>query len=155
MSQTRMTIGHLAKSTGCKVQTIRYYEEIGLMPEPMRSEGNQRLYGHSDVERLAFIRHSRELGFPLPAIRELLSLTDDPSQTCEAADHIARAQLEAVEHRIQSLQALRTELKRMIKQCHGGSIADCQIIEILADHSKCLTEEHQTAIQLSKNVSVS
>lgn len=155
MSQTRMTIGHLAKSTGSKVQTIRYYEEIGLMPEPLRSEGNQRLYGQGDVERLAFIRHSRELGFPLPAIRELLSLTDDPSQTCEAADHIARAQLEAVEHRLQSLQALRTELKRMIKQCRGGSIANCQIIEILADHSKCLTGEHQTTRQLSQDATVS
>lgn len=147
MTQKRVTIGRLAERTGCKVQTIRYYEEIGLIPEPLRSEGNQRLYGPGDTERLAFIRHSRELGFPLPAIRELLSLTDDPGQTCETADHIARAQLEAVEHRIQSLQALKTELKRMIKLCHGGSIADCRVIEVLADHSKCLAEEHQTARQ--------
>jgi len=150
-----MTIGRLAASTGSKVQTIRYYEEIGLMPEPLRSEGNQRLYGQGDVERLAFIRHSRELGFPLPAIRDLLSLTDDPSQTCESADQIARARLEEVEHRITSLKALKTELKRMIKQCRGGSIANCRIIEVLADHSNCLTEEHQITRQLSQGTTVS
>lgn len=147
MTETRMTIGRLADKTGCKVQTIRYYEEIGLMPEPLRSEGNQRLYAQGDAERLAFIRHSRELGFPLPAIRELLSLTDDPSQACEVADQIARARLEEVEHRIDSLQALKIELKRMIKQCQGGRIEDCRVIEVLADHSKCLAEDHRRMLE--------
>ena len=97
------TIGDLARETGCKVQTIRYYEEIGLMPEPARTAGNQRRYGERHVDRLAFIRHSRELGFSLEAIRELLSLSDHPEQPVRAADQIARRQLQHVERRIARL----------------------------------------------------
>jgi DNA-binding transcriptional MerR regulator len=136
------TIGGLAQQTGCKVQTIRYYEEIGLMPEPARTAGNQRRYSREHVDRLAFIRHSRELGFPLDAIRALLSLADHPEQSCEAADSIARTQLQSVERRIGRLQALKTELERMIEQCGGGRVAECRVIEVLADHSKCLASSH-------------
>lgn len=136
------SIGDLAKETGCKVQTIRYYEQIGLMPAPVRSAGNQRRYRQKHAERLAFIRHSRELGFPLDAIRALLSLADDPNQSCEAADGIARAQLEQVDRRIARLQALKAELARMVRQCNGGRICECRVIEVLADHSKCLTKHH-------------
>jgi DNA-binding transcriptional MerR regulator len=138
------TIGELAARTGCKVQTVRYYEQIGLMPEPVRTEGNQRRYGSRHLERLAFIRHSRQLGFPLQAIRELLSLADDSDQSCAAADQIAQRQLEHVESRIARLKVLKAELKRMIVQCGRGQIANCRVIEVLADHTKCLTE-HQTA----------
>ena len=137
MRDPQMTIGELAQRTGCKVQTIRYYEQIALMPEPARTEGKQRRYGARHLERLAFIRHSRELGFPLDAIRELLGLSDHPDQPCAAADRIARRQLEQVESRISRLRALRTELKRMIVQCHGGRISDCRVIEVLADHARC------------------
>lgn len=142
MAERDFTIGQLAGRTGCKVQTIRYYEQIGLMPKPPRTEGNQRRYGARHLERLAFIRHSRELGFPLDAIRELLDLADDPTRSCEAADRIARRQLHQVESRLARLQALRRELKRMIVQCHGGRIADCRVIEVLADHGQCLHEDH-------------
>ena len=96
MSEKDLTIGQLASQTGCKVQTIRYYEQIALMPEAARTAGNQRRYYRWHLERLAFIRHSRELGFPLDAIRELLSLADNPERSCEAADRIARRQLEQV-----------------------------------------------------------
>jgi DNA-binding transcriptional MerR regulator len=137
-----VTIGRMAEAAGCKVQTVRYYEEIGLLPPPMRSEGNLRLYGQGDIRRLAFIRHARDLGFPLDAIRDLLSLADDPDQPCEAADAIARAQLAQVEHRLARLQALKTELERMVVQCHGGRIADCRVIEVLGDHDQCLAEDH-------------
>ena len=136
------TIGDLARETGCKVQTIRYYEEIGLMPEPARTAGNQRRYGQRHVDRLAFIRHSRELGFPLDAIRQLLSLADHPEQSCASADLIARAQLQNVERRIGRLQALKTELERMIEQCAGGKVRDCRVIEVLSDHAQCLAERH-------------
>lgn len=139
----RLTIGDLSRETNCKVQTIRYYEQIGLMPEPERSNGNQRLYGRGHLDRLAFIRHSRELGFPLNAIRDLLSLADHPMQSCETADAMARAQLREVESRIARLQALRKELKRMVAECAGGRVADCRVIEVLADHSKCLHENHR------------
>ncbi len=76
MLNGQFTIGQLAKRTGCKVQTIRYYEQIGLMPEALRTEGNQRRFGPAHRERLAFVRHCRELGFGLAAIRKLLHLAD-------------------------------------------------------------------------------
>lgn len=143
MPTSDLSIGHLARETGCKVQTIRYYEEIGLMPRPFRTEGNQRRYGPEHVARLAFIRHGRELGFPLDAVREFLALSDQPERSCEAADRIARSQLAAVESRIARLGALKVELERMIEQCAGGSIADCRVIEVLTDHGECLHESHE------------
>ncbi len=139
------SIGHVAASVGCKVQTIRYYEQVGLLPKPSRSQGNQRLYDNPTVQRLIFIRHARELGFPLEAIRDLLSLSDRPEQSCAAADAIARTQLSAVERRISRLQSLKSELERMIEQCKGGRIAGCHVIETLADHSLCTSHEHASA----------
>jgi len=145
MSQ-QLTIGRVAKATGCKVQTIRYYEEIGILPPPDRSEGNQRVYEPDHIGRLLFIRHARELGFPLAAIRALLSLGDDPDQSCKAADGIAREQLAEVEQRISRLQSLKTELERMIVQCKGGRISDCRVIEVLGDHDQCASG-HRTVAQ--------
>jgi DNA-binding transcriptional MerR regulator len=136
MSGQEIGIGDLARTTGCKVQTIRYYEEIGLMPEPARTAGNQRRYGQRHVDRLAFIRHSRELGFSLGAIRELLSLSDRPEQPCDAVDRLARRQLEQVERRLARLTMLKGELERMLEQCAGGRVRDCRVIEALSDHSQ-------------------
>ncbi len=132
-----LTIGKLGAAAGVKVPTIRYYEQIGLLATPDRSSGNQRLYGRPDLDRLAFIRHARELGFPLDAIRELLSLSDQPEQSCTAADTIARRQLLAVRARIARLKALEGELERMVAQCAHGTIADCRVIEVLGDHGQC------------------
>jgi len=142
MTGADFTIGRMARETRTKAQTIRYYEQIGILPVPMRSAGNQRLYGPADVERLAFVRHGRALGFSLGAIRELLSLADTPDRPCEAVDRIARAHVQDVESRIASLMALKAELDRMIDQCSGGNITECRIIGVLADHSLCLSEEH-------------
>jgi DNA-binding transcriptional MerR regulator len=138
----RYSIGGLAREAGCKVQTIRYYEQVGLMPEPARTSGNQRRYDRRHVARLAFIRHSRQLGFPLEAVRDLLSLADNPRQSCEAADVIARAQLDEVKRRIARLRALQGELERMIEQCRHGEISECRVIEVLSDHSRCLVDDH-------------
>ena len=145
MAGNNFTIGWLAGQTGCKVQTIRYYEQIGLMPVPPRSPGNRRLYGPEHADRLAFIRHGRDLGFPLDAVRGFLDLSDNPNHPCEAADRAAQVHLKDVEERIERLMALKTELKRMIKQCRGGKIADCRVVQVLADHSLCLAGEHRTA----------
>lgn len=134
------TIGTLARRTGTKVQTIRYYEQIGLMPEPGRSGGGQRRYADAELDRLAFIRHSRQLGFPLEAIRELLDLSDDPDRDCGAADSIARRQLRKVDNRIARLEALRQELERMINACRGGTTSTCRVLDVLRDHSECLTD---------------
>jgi DNA-binding transcriptional MerR regulator len=126
-------IGELSLRTGVKVPTIRYYEQIGLLPAPPRSEGQQRRYGQNAMARLAFIRHSRELGFDVDAIRALLSLQDNPDQPCAAADKIAKARLTEVEARIASLTVLHQELKRMIEECACGRVAECRVIETLAD----------------------
>ncbi|KXF77446.1 MerR family transcriptional regulator [Paramesorhizobium deserti] len=129
------SIGELSRRTGVKVPTIRYYEQIGLLPSPPRTEGQQRRYGKDAVSRLAFIRHARELGFELDAIRALLSLQDNPDQSCAAADTIAKDRLVEVERRIAALTALRTELRRMIDECACGRVAECRVIETLADTS--------------------
>lgn len=135
MLNGHLTIGQLAKRTGCRVQTIRYYEQIGLMPEALRTEGNQRRFGPAHHERLAFVRHCRQLGFDLAAIRELLRLVDNPKHSCEAVDRIARHQLQHVESRIARLEALRSELQRITRQCRGGRMANCRIIKALADYT--------------------
>lgn len=102
-----LSIGTLAKRTGTKVQTIRYYEQIGVMPEPGRTGGGQRRYGDAELDRLSFIRHARQLGFSLDDIRELLDLSDNPSRPCDEADAIARRQLRQVEQRVARLEASR------------------------------------------------
>ena len=140
-----LTIGKLGASAGVKVPTIRYYEQIGLLPEAERSAGNQRLYSRKALQRLAFIRHARDLGFRLEAIRDLLSLSDRPDQPCAAADAIARAQLVQVESRLARLTTLKAELERMVRQCAGGSIAVCRVIEVLGDHSLCATDHRPAA----------
>jgi DNA-binding transcriptional MerR regulator len=135
-----LTIGTLARKTGTKVQTIRYYEQIGLMLEPGRTSGGQRRYYDHDLDRLAFIRHGRQLGFSLNAIRELLALSDNPKQSCASADSIARKQLLQVDQRLLRLKALKKELTRMITDCECNRVADCKVLEVLRDHSNCLTD---------------
>ena len=130
----------LSQRTGVKVPTIRYYEQIGLLSPPPRSDGGQRRYGSPEVGRLNFIRHARELGFEIDDIRELLAMSAEPQASCHQADSIARNHLLEVDRRIAGLQALRGELARMIDECGHGRVCDCRIIEALADHSHCTTE---------------
>ncbi|MBS7543739.1 MerR family transcriptional regulator [Ancylobacter oerskovii] len=132
-----LSIGAAAKASGVKVPTIRYYESIELLPSPPRTGSNRRTYDAGDVRRLAFIRHARELGFEVEAIRTLLKLQDEPEQSCAAADAIARDRLAEVERRIASLEALRAELMRMVEGCSHGHVGECRVIEILADHGEC------------------
>ena len=135
--QREVPIGVLARETGVKVPTIRYYESVGLLPEPARSLSNRRTYGERDVQRLNFIRHARELGFEVDQIRELLTLSDQPHRPCSEADAIAREHLIDIESKIARLTALRAEVQRMLASCAHGSIADCHVIEVLADHAHC------------------
>jgi DNA-binding transcriptional MerR regulator len=132
-----LTIGAVAKRTGIKIPTIRFYEEEGLLPAPPRTESGRRLYRDREVRRLAFIRHARQLGFELPQIRDLLDLADHPERPCGHADAIAAANLVAVQARLKQLRALEKELKRMIAACSHGTAADCRIIEVLSDHALC------------------
>jgi DNA-binding transcriptional MerR regulator len=133
-------IGELSRQTAVKVPTIRYYEQIGLLPEAPRTEGNRRLYGRPEVERLNFIRHSRELGFEIDDIRELLAMAAQPQSSCHQADSIAQNHLIEIDKRIASLTALKAELSRMVEECGHGRVCDCRIIEALADHSHCRSE---------------
>lgn len=134
-------IGTLAERTGVKVETIRYYEQVGLLPPPERSEGNQRRYGRSHVERLAFIKHARDLGFAVDGVRTLLTLSDNPSLSCDRAHAIATAHLGDVRRKMARLRSLEQELERIVTTCAGGGTAsDCAVIEALADHSLCRHE---------------
>lgn len=133
MAELEHSIGDVARIVGIKIPTIRYYEQIGLLCDVGRSEGNRRSYGAGDLRRLAFIRHARELGFPMDEIRTLLKLQDDPDQPCAAADAIATARLQDVEHRIARLERLRGELRKMVEQCAAGRVGECRVIETLAD----------------------
>jgi DNA-binding transcriptional MerR regulator len=135
-----MKIGELSRATGTNVETIRYYERIGLLPEPDRTGGNYRDYVPAHVERLSFIRHARGLGFDIADIRSLLNLGEEPDQDCGEADRIASGHLAAVERKIAQLEQLRSELGRMIAQCRGAQIADCRIMQALGDHALCESE---------------
>lgn len=127
-----MKIGVLAKATGTKVETIRYYEAEGLLPQPARTQANYRDYEIVHLERLMFIRRSRDLGFTLKSVRELLKLADDNDEPCDAVDEVASAHLLAVEQKIADLVALRDELLLML-QCSGDcTVGDCRIISALA-----------------------
>lgn len=135
-----ISIGELAKRSRVKIPTIRYYEQIGLLAAAARTEGNQRRYERADLDRLNFIRHARELGFEIDDIRELLAMTAEPQASCHQVDSIARNHLAEIDQRIKRLQALRSELKRMVSECGHGRICNCRIIEVLADHGQCETE---------------
>jgi len=133
-TERRLTIGELARATETKVETIRYYERIGLLPAPVRTEGNYRSYAPEHLGRLSFIRRSRALGFPLDQIEALLGLADQRDRACGEVDAIAREHLAQVERKIADLRALQRELRGMIDQCRHGTVAECRIIEALSPH---------------------
>lgn len=130
-----MTIGQMAKATGTAVETVRYYEKIGLLPKAARTAGNYRSYGNSEVARLSFIRRARDLGFSLDQVRTLLSLADDHDRPCGEVDGLARQHLDDVDEKISDLTALRNELSNLIDQCGRGTVADCRILEALGPRS--------------------
>ena len=130
-------IGDLSRRTGVKVPTIRYYEQMGLISPTQRSEGTQRRYEKTDLEPLPFIRHARDLGFDIPAIRELIALSRHPEAPCAGADRIADDHLSAVRAKIASLQKLEHELERIVSHCGGHSVEDCYVIRALSDHGLC------------------
>ncbi len=132
MASVSLAIGELGRLTNTKVETVRYYERIGLLGAPARTASNYRAYGPEHLNRLNFIRRSRNLGFSLDQVRALLDLSDDRQYSCEAVDAIAREHLAEVDRKIADLHALRRELDSMINQCRHGTVADCRIIEALS-----------------------
>lgn len=126
-----MRIGELARATRTRAETIRFYEKEGLLPPPARTSANYRSYGAEHRQRLSFIRRSRDLGFRLDDVRELLALADDRSGPCGAVDRITTRHLEDIEAKIADLGKMRAELSRMLSTCKQRTIGDCRIIETL------------------------
>ncbi len=127
-----MKIGELAKLTDCQVETIRYYEREGLLPEPARSDGNYRLYTQAHVERLTFIRYCRSLDMTLEEIRSLLSLRDSPQDQCESVNALVDEHIQHVKARIDGLLVLQAQLLDLRQRCgEGPDIEQCGILQRL------------------------
>jgi MerR family mercuric resistance operon transcriptional regulator len=131
MSNDRLTIGKVAEQTGCHIETIRYYEKEDLLPPPGRSEGGHRLYTSDLIERLVFIRRSRELGFSMQEIRELLSVVDGRQVSCERVKNLADTHLKDIRSKISDLRRMETTLRELSNQCSGDDVPECPIIEAL------------------------
>jgi DNA-binding transcriptional MerR regulator len=127
-----LSIGQVGEATATKVETIRYYERIGLLPEPGRTSGNYRNYAREDVHRLAFIRRARELGFSIEDVRELLELAGHRENPCAGIDQIAARHLAMIEGKIATLKRLRRELRTTLATCAGGRIAECRVVQALS-----------------------
>ena len=129
-----MTIGELSQRTGCNVETVRYYERIGLLPTAPRSAGRYRLYDEDDVRRLAFVRRARTLGFGVGDIRTLLSLARERRNgPCAEAREVAAAHLATVRAKIADLRAMERVLGNAVDRCAAGGDPTCPVIEALAD----------------------
>ena len=126
-----MKIGEAAAASGCHLETIRYYERVGLVSPPGRTQSGYRAYGQADIDRLSFISRGRELGFSLDEIRSLLRLNDDPGMSCCDVDAMARTHLSDIRGRIAELQRVASELERVIADCAGGKRGACTILGTL------------------------
>ena len=126
-----LTIGGLSERTGCNIETIRYYERIGLMPAPPRTPGGRRVYDDAQVRHLAFIRRSRELGFTLEEVRGLLRLVEGGHYTCDEVKTITLAHLADTKRKIADLRRLADVLERMAAECVGGAVPECPIVDAL------------------------
>ncbi len=131
------SIGAMSKATGVKVPTIRYYEEIGILPEAQRNAGNQRRYDQAALDTLGFIKHARELGFGLESIKELIGLDGWLDEDCALANEIAKRQLIEVRDRISRLEKIAKELERISTLCDGAHGGQCRVLTALGDHSQC------------------
>jgi DNA-binding transcriptional MerR regulator len=132
----KLSIGLVARQTGCTVPTIRYYEEIGLLPPAGRTDAGQRHYDERAVRRLTFIRRCRDFGFALEQVRELVGLVDEPDRPCVEVRDIAAAHLARVRRKLDELKALEASLSAFVCSCEtacaGGPAVDCAILEDLA-----------------------
>ncbi|WP_028237989.1 MerR family transcriptional regulator [Stutzerimonas azotifigens] len=126
-----LTIGKLSKTTGVNVETIRYYERIGLLTPAVRTESGYRTFGEREAERLRFVKRGRELGFSLEEIRTLVELADQPGQPCAEVDRLAEGHLAEVRQRIADLRRLEAELERLVG-CTESSVRECRIVEALS-----------------------
>ena len=131
-----VTIGVLSKQTGCHIETIRYYERIGILSKPPRTEGGYRMYEREQIKRLMFVRRSRELGFSLEEIRTLLKLVDGKRYTCEEVKAVTDRHVEDVRKKISDLRRLQKTLSTISSECEGGLVPDCPIIDALLEEKR-------------------
>jgi len=132
---TEFTIGTLSKQTGVNIETIRYYEKCGLMPDPPRTSGGFRIYKGLHLKRLRFIRRCRQLGFTMADIQDLLGLVDASGYTCSEVHALTLAQAEMVKQKIKDLNRLEKTLRSIASQCTGDDVPDCPIVDALLDDS--------------------
>ncbi len=125
--------GDLARLTGCNLETIRYYETIGVMPEPPRSSKNYRVYDDTHVTRLRFVMRARELGFTLDEVRDLLAMVDGGQQTCGEVQALATAHLATVRAKIADLRRIEHVLSSTVAQCTGDDVPECPVIDALTE----------------------
>ncbi len=126
-----MLIGELARATGTKAETIRYYERERILPCADRTDGNYRDYSPEHLATLTFIRRARELGFSMAQVRQLLALSDQADKPCIDVDQLVKAQIEVVDRKIADLTALREELGHLLGSCKGERIDECRIVQSL------------------------
>jgi Cd(II)/Pb(II)-responsive transcriptional regulator len=132
LNKNFMKIGQLSKTSGCSVQTIRYYEREGLLSNPERSEGNFRLYNHSALKQLEFVKHCRSLDISLTDIKRLIELKNKPEESCSSVNELIKQQLDLVNKRMKELKALKNELQQMASTCNSdNTIEGCGIIKSL------------------------
>jgi MerR family mercuric resistance operon transcriptional regulator len=141
-SVARMTIGRLSTRTGCHLETVRYYERIGLLPKPGRTAGGHRLYGADAVSRVAFIRRARELGFTLEQVRNLLRLVDGGHYTCAQIRPLAVEHLDEIGRKIADLQSIERALRDMAARCVRGRAPRCAVIDALYEEGHIVARSH-------------
>lgn len=135
MPNGRFTIGALAKESAVNIETIRYYERIGVMPHPVRSPGGYRLYAPEHLKRLTFIRRGRELGFRLEELRELLRLVDGHRYTCAQVRALTLEHVADIRRKIADLKVLERAMTAVAARCSGSKVPDCPIIDALFEAS--------------------
>ncbi len=135
MRATHFPIGTLSAETGVNIETIRYYEKIGLIPAPPRTEGRQRVYDSTHLKRLTFIRRGRELGFPLDQVRELLGLVRGHELTCADVKTMTDGHVADIRRKVKDLKKLERVLTQLSAQCGGEAVPDCPILDALSKGS--------------------
>ena len=151
-----INIGQAAGATGLSAKMIRHYESIGLLPASTRTDAGYRQYSERDVNMLRFIRHSRDLGFSLEQIRELLDLWQNRKRSSRQVKSLAEAHIAELDAKLAELQSMRAALAHLVHGCHGDDRPDCPIIDTLeatgpvlagapADHSRGAVAQRQRA----------
>ena len=138
--EKNLSIGLLSEQTDCKIETIRYYEKIGIFPKPPRTEGGHRIYSENHLKRLVFIRRGRELGFSLQDIRALLKLIDGGDYTCSQVEAITLHHIGNIHQKILDLKKLEKILAKISSQCEGGVVPDCPILDALFEKRQVKTK---------------